>query len=52
MDGDDGESRTAGLPRREPVGGSRTALWAAYGCLCRLLSLGKSRSGKGLCHLE
>ncbi len=25
---------------------------AAYGRLCRLLSLGKSRGGKGLCHLE
>src|SRR5690606_22665933 len=24
----------------------------AYGRLCRLLSLGKSRAGKGLCHLE
>jgi error-prone DNA polymerase len=24
----------------------------AYGRLCRLLSLGKSRGGKGLCHLE
>lgn len=25
---------------------------AAYGLLCRLLSLGKQRGGKGKCHLE